>query len=135
MKITHFPEQNAMYSLPPSPPTPVHIAGDSFGTTTMCWKLSFGERIATLFRGRVWLQIRTMNRGVQPQKLSIFKPEILWSIPQPSPSTPPTTPIPAPGLDALAAHMASAADAQPPTISETPPKPSPDSSSASSLQQ
>lgn len=136
MKVTHFPEQNAMLQTPPYAPLPVHVASDDFRTMTTCWKMSWGERLLSLFNGgRVWIQVRTGGRNIQPQKISIVKPELSWTIPQSPSPPPPTTPIPTPGLDALAAHMASAADAQPPTISETPPKPSPDSSSASSPQQ
>lgn len=43
------------------------------GTLTICWKLSFKERIKILFTGKVWQRIKTFNKPVQPQLMSVNK--------------------------------------------------------------
>lgn len=90
MKLTTFPEQNAVIakSQPPYIPMPVHVAYDEQGRIVCCWKLSWWERIVVLLRGRVWHQILTFYQPLQPQLLTILKPRnMTWNLPAAPPPT------------------------------------------------
>jgi hypothetical protein len=49
---------------------------DANGTVVTCWKLTWRERLTTLFRGTFYLTLLTFNRPLQPIRCSIDKPEI-----------------------------------------------------------
>ena len=53
---------------------PVHKAED--GLITTCWKLSFTERIKVVFTGRIFLQVLTFNKSLQPLKMLARKPKL-----------------------------------------------------------
>ena len=55
---------------------PAHLKGDPEGTVTSCWKLTIRERIKIIFTGRVWHSLMTFNSPLQPQKISVDKPEM-----------------------------------------------------------
>ena len=42
---------------------------------TTCWKLSWRERLIVLLAGRVWLVSCTMGADIQPQVLSVGRPD------------------------------------------------------------
>ena len=74
MKPVEFKEQNCVYAehQPEYLPLPSHKTED--GTVISCWKLSFKERLKTLFKGRVWFSVMTFNKPLQPQLPSIESP-------------------------------------------------------------
>jgi hypothetical protein len=53
-------------------PMPVHKARD--GTLTVCWKLSFMERVKVIFTGKIWQKIMTFNSPLQPQLMTCDSP-------------------------------------------------------------
>jgi hypothetical protein len=57
-------------------PLPAYQFDDEEGRVLFCWRLSLWERIRLLFTGRVWHQVLTFNRGLQPQLLSVDKPNL-----------------------------------------------------------
>jgi len=70
-----FAESNVVYAKdqPEYLPLPAHRATD--GRVTTCWRLSWRERLRVLFGGRVWLQMLTFNKPLQPVKLLTVMPE------------------------------------------------------------
>ena len=53
---------------------PAHV--DSEGTVTCCWKPSWKERFQILFGKEVWHQVLTFNKPLQPQRLTLEKPDM-----------------------------------------------------------
>ena len=78
MDIIEFAEQTTVYAKdqPEYRPLPAHRFNDAEGRIACCWKLSFRERLAVLFGGVIWHQIYTFNQPLQPQLLTIEKPEM-----------------------------------------------------------
>lgn len=78
MTISPFPEQNTVFAndQPEYLPLPAYKFNDAQGRIVCCWNLSWRERLAVLFSGRVWQQVLTFNQPLQPQKLTVEKPEI-----------------------------------------------------------
>lgn len=76
MSITEFAEQTVTYAKdqPEYLPLPAFKASD--GRVVCCWKLSIKERIRLLFRGLIWHQVLTFNQPLQPQKLTLDKPDM-----------------------------------------------------------
>ena len=46
-------------------PLPAYKSKD--GMVTICWKLSFKERLKVLFAGKIWQKMLTFNKPLQPQ--------------------------------------------------------------------
>lgn len=78
MKLIEFPEQTNVIAKNQKPylPLPCHRFNDPEGRIACCWSLTMRERIAVLFRGVIWHQILTFNNSLQPQKLTVEKPEM-----------------------------------------------------------
>lgn len=78
MKLIEFPEQTVVIAKnqPEYLPMPAHVAKDQGMTTTVCWKLSWMERISVLFGGVIWHQMLTFGEPMQPQMLQTFKPDL-----------------------------------------------------------
>ncbi len=76
MDIVEFPEQTAVYAKdqPEYRPLPAHRMGDTHGTITCCWRLTWRERLKVLLTGLIWHQILTFRRPLQPQLLLVDKP-------------------------------------------------------------
>lgn len=74
MKIIEFKGCNVTYAQdqPEYLPLPAHKTAD--GEVTSCWGLSFFERLKVALIGRIWLNILTFNRPLQPQKMMSKKP-------------------------------------------------------------
>ncbi len=78
MEIAQFPEQTVCYAKdqPEYLPLPAHrFKDDPQGRIACCWRLTFTERLKLLFTGVVWQQVLTFNQPLQPQKLTVDKPE------------------------------------------------------------
>lgn len=54
---------------------PLPARSDESGRLVVGWKLSWTERIALLLRGRLYLQVLTFNRPLQPLKLTADAPQ------------------------------------------------------------
>ena len=78
MKLVEFPEQTVVIAKdqPPYKPLPAHRFNDDSGRIACCWELNWHERLTVLFRGRIWHQVLTFNQPLQPQLLSVKKPEM-----------------------------------------------------------
>lgn len=74
MKVINFKECNSIYAKdqPEYLPLPSHKTED--GKVTSCWKLSFWERLKVLITGRIFLQILTFNKPLQPLKMITHNP-------------------------------------------------------------
>lgn len=79
MELIEFPEQTTIIAekQPEYLPFPAHrFKGDSQGRIACCWRLSWKERFFVLFSGKIWHQILTFNTPLQPQLLTVEKPEM-----------------------------------------------------------
>lgn len=78
MKLISFPEQTIVIAenQPEYLPFPAHHFGDTEGRIAACWQLTWWERLHVLCSGKVWHQILTFNTPLQPQLLTVNKPEM-----------------------------------------------------------
>lgn len=79
MKIVEFPEQTVVFAKnqPEYLPLPAHrFRDDAQGRIACCWSMTWRERFIALFRGKVWHEILTFNQPLQPQLLSMDKPDM-----------------------------------------------------------
>ena len=76
MKAIGFTGCNATYAENQSEylNLPVHKAED--GLITTCWELSFTERIKVVLTGRIFLQVLTFNKPLQPLKMLSREPKL-----------------------------------------------------------
>lgn len=77
MKPIEFPEQNVIFAKnqPEYMPLPAHVFPGS-SRAAFCWSLSLRERLKVLFTGRIWHEVLTFSKPLQPQKLSVRRPEM-----------------------------------------------------------
>ena len=74
-----FTEQNGIIGKdqPEYLPLPAHrVRLDPYGRVVSCWYLTFRERIKLLWTGVVWQQSLTFDNALQPQLLSVEKPDM-----------------------------------------------------------
>ena len=80
MKLIEFPEQTVVIAKdqPEYLPLPAHVFKDNphEGRIACCWKLTVRERIKVLFIGIIWHEILTFRQPLQPQLLTVDKPEM-----------------------------------------------------------
>ena len=76
MKIIEFPEQTTVYAKdqPNYLPLPAYRFSGTDGRIACVWSLTWLERLHVLFTGRIWQQILTFNKPLQPQLLTVEKP-------------------------------------------------------------
>lgn len=78
MRLVRFPEVTMVIAenQPEYHPLYAHRFDreDPEGRIACCWSLSFTERLKLLFTGRIWHQVLTFNKPVQPVKLTVEKP-------------------------------------------------------------
>ncbi len=76
MKAIEFTGCNAIYAKgqPEYLDLPVHKAED--GLVTTCWELSFIDKIKVVLTGKIFLQVLTFNRPLQPLKMLVRKPKL-----------------------------------------------------------
>ena len=74
MKILKFKGYNVIYAenQPEYLQLPVFKRKD--GEITSCWQPSIKERFKILFTGKIWLNILTFNKSLQPLLMSVDKP-------------------------------------------------------------
>lgn len=83
-EIVSIPEATVTFAEKQSGYRPLPAHRSSGGLVTFCWEcewdLTFRERLSILFRGvfrrRLWHQVMTFNRPLQPQLLLLEKPEM-----------------------------------------------------------
>jgi D-serine dehydratase len=78
MKPIEFKEQTIVIAKdqPEYQPLPAHVFGDETGRVAFCWKLTWRERLYLLLSGELWQQVLTFDSPLQPQLLSVEKPEM-----------------------------------------------------------
>jgi hypothetical protein len=80
MTIVEFPEQTVVIAKnqPEYLPLPAHQfkANPQEGRIACCWKLSWRERLRVLLSGEIWQQVLTFNQPLQPQLLTVEKPDM-----------------------------------------------------------
>lgn len=78
MELIPFPEQTTTYAKdqPQYRLLPAHRFNDDEGRIACCWSLSWRERLHVLFTGKIWHQILTFDKPLQPQKLTVEKPDM-----------------------------------------------------------
>lgn len=76
MKLIAFPEQTVIIAKdqPQYFPLPAHRFGDAEGRICCCWSLSWRERLRVAITGRIWHQVLTFDKPLQPQLLTAEKP-------------------------------------------------------------
>jgi len=74
MKPIIFKQQNIIYAdnQPQYLPLPAYKNKD--GIVSSCWGLTWKERFKVLFRGRIWIEVMTFNKHLQPLKPSVDAP-------------------------------------------------------------
>ena len=75
MDIIKFPECNMTYAenQPEYKLLPALKMED--GEIVTCWELSIRERFKIMFSGKIWLNVLTFNRPLQPLLMSANKPK------------------------------------------------------------
>ena len=79
MNLIEFPEQTVVIAKdqPEYLPLPAYrYPNDPQGRVACCWKLTWRERLIVVLTGRLWHQILTFNKPLQPQLLTVTKPEM-----------------------------------------------------------
>ena len=74
MEIIDFEGTNCVYAKDQPEYLPFHCYQDEEGCLTSCWKLSFKEKLKVLFSGKVWLQVLTFNKPLQPLRMQAENP-------------------------------------------------------------
>ena len=80
MKLIEFPEQTLVIAKnqPEYMPLPAHrfAANAAEGRIAFCWQLTWRERLHLLWTGLIWHQVLTFGRALQPQLLTVEKPDM-----------------------------------------------------------
>ena len=78
MKLTEFPEQSVVFAKNQAEyqPLPAYRFNDAQGRIACCWILTWPERFKVLFSGKLWHQVLTFDQPLQPQLLTVEKPEM-----------------------------------------------------------
>jgi len=78
MKPITFKEQNVTFAKdqPQYLPLPAYkVPNDINGHLVCYWRLTFLERLQLIFTGKIWHSVLTFNASLQPQSLSVEKPD------------------------------------------------------------
>jgi hypothetical protein len=73
MTPIEFPEQTIVWAKNQPPYLPLPAYTDDTQTIS-CWSLTWGERLAVLFKGRLWLRQMNFGAALQPQSPSVETP-------------------------------------------------------------
>jgi hypothetical protein len=77
MKLIEFPEQTVVIAKDQDPYLPLPAFKFPDGRIVCCWQLSWKEIVRLIFGERlIWHQVLTFNAPLQPQKLTVEKPEM-----------------------------------------------------------
>lgn len=74
MDVVKFKECNITYAenQPEYLPLPALKMDD--GEIVTCWKPSIKEKLKIVFKGKIWLNVLTFNKPLQPLRMSANKP-------------------------------------------------------------
>jgi len=75
MKPIKFEGVNITYARDQQEYIPLPAQKFEDGRVLFCWQLTWKERLWLLFTGTIWHQVLTFNSALQPQKLSVERPE------------------------------------------------------------
>lgn len=77
MYIQNFQETNVVFAENQMEynPLPAHH-NETTGIVTCCWQFSLKERLRLLLTGKLWHQVMTFNKPLQPQLITLIKPEL-----------------------------------------------------------
>lgn len=77
-ELVEFPEQTCIIAKdqPEYRPMPAHIAKDAEGTVTFCWELTDDQIVTLLMTRKLWHQVLTHGKNLQPQLIMVHKPEL-----------------------------------------------------------
>ncbi len=76
MDIIKFKECNVVYAENQEEYLKLPAHRNSAGCLTTCWKPNLFERLQILFTGKIWLQILTFNKPLQPLRMQTEKPKL-----------------------------------------------------------
>lgn len=78
MKLIEFKEQTNVYAKnqPEYLPLPCHKFPGEQGRIAFLWKLTFRDRLKILFTGKLWHEVLTFNKPLQPVYVSVDKPDM-----------------------------------------------------------
>lgn len=76
MKPISFPGQNVVFGEGQPCYQPLPAYDDGHGRMVCCWQLTLRERLRVLFTGRIWHQVFHFHQLLQPQRLSVEKPDM-----------------------------------------------------------
>lgn len=74
MDIVKFPECNVTYAENQPEYRSLSALKMEDGEIVTCWKPSIRERLKILFSGKIWLNVLTFNKPLQPLLMSANKP-------------------------------------------------------------
>ena len=74
MKPIYFEDCNCNFALGQDEYLTLPAHRDDDGIVTSCWKPTFMERLQMFVSGKVFIQIMTFNKPLQPQKISSYNP-------------------------------------------------------------
>jgi len=74
MDIVKFPECNVTYAEDQPEYLPLPALKMDDGEIVTCWNPSILERLKILFTGKIWLNVLTFNKPLQPLLMSANKP-------------------------------------------------------------
>lgn len=78
MKLIEFPEQTVVIAKnqPEYNPLPAYQFNDKSERIVCCWQVTWKERLQVLLSGKIWHQILTFRQPLQPQLLTVEKPDM-----------------------------------------------------------
>jgi len=76
MKPVKFKETNTIFAKDQPQYLQLPAFKDAEGRVTVCYHLTIWERLTVLFKGNIWFQSLTFNKPLQPQKLSVKRPDM-----------------------------------------------------------
>ena len=74
MDVIKFDECNITYAKDQPQYNPLVAQKSVDGIVTSCWRLNIWERLKILFTGRIFLQVLTFNKPLQPLKMVVSNP-------------------------------------------------------------
>lgn len=74
MKPIEFPEQNVVFGKEQDQYLNLPAYRAEGGHVVTCWHLDWKERLRVLFRGHIWLEIRTFDQPIQPVYMGTVHP-------------------------------------------------------------
>jgi len=78
MTLIEFPEQTTVYAKNQTEykPLPAYRFCGVDGRIACCWQLTWRERLTVFLTGKIWHQVLTFNQPLQPQLLTVEKPNL-----------------------------------------------------------